>query len=108
MQSLNLNAYQTVVEILINEGYVIVQLMVGGCDVMYFAANEFHPPIRGNSENVPFGRVIGVNITEFMKVNGGLNEQRQILGRFKETMNNQAVIRMEFDENTNWYKWASV
>lgn len=103
----DLNAYQSAVENLISEGYVIVQLIIGGVDIMYFATLEFEPPIRSNVQNVPYGQLKGCNITEFMRVNGGQTDKRLLLSRFREAMETLPVIRMEFDERTNWYKWAS-
>lgn len=103
----DLNAYQSVVENLISEGYVIVQLVVGGVDVMYFAVVEFEAPIHSNVNTVPYGQLKGCNITEFMRVNGGQTDKRQLIGRFREAMETLPVIRMEFDEGTRWYKWAT-
>ena len=103
----NLNAYQTAIENLISEGYVIVQLIIGGTDVMYFATLEFDPPIHGSVQTVPYGQLKGCNITEFMRVNGGQVDKRLLVNRFKEAMKTLPVIRVQFDENTNWYKWVS-
>ena len=63
----NLNAYQTAIENLISEGYVIVQLIIGGTDVMYFATLEFDPPIHGSVQTVPYGQLKGCKITDHLK-----------------------------------------
>ena len=103
----DLNQHQIVVENLISEGYVIIQLVVGGVDVMYFVAHEFEPPIHSSVQDVPYGQIKGCNITEFMRVNGGQTDKRLLISRFKEAIMTLPVIRVQFDERTNWYKWVS-
>jgi hypothetical protein len=104
---LNLNNYQKAIETLIEDGFTILQIFNQDGTAFYFIVHKFEESFSSSSQSVDFNTLIGINITEFMRVNGGQLDKTNLISRFNEFVNNAKVIRCEFSKNVRWFKWGS-
>lgn len=106
MESTN-NLYQKAIEALIADGHTILQIfnMDGSC--FYFSVLDFQESFTSPTNSVEFNSLRGINITDFMRTQGGNINILNIKSRFQEYILNAEVIRLEFCKNLNWMKWGS-
>jgi hypothetical protein len=103
---INLNEFQKTIETIISEGFVIVQIITNENSVLYFSAYEFTPSFRSSVDDVQYCSLIGINITDFMNNNANQVDSRLVIERFRQVIQKNPVIRVEFF-GSRWFKWAS-
>lgn len=103
----NFNRYQRAVETLISNGFVILQIINPDNSCFYFVANKFEESFSTNVESVEFNRVEGINITDFLRINGSQVDQTNLIARFQEVVTTSPIIRCEFSNKLAWFKWGS-
>lgn len=107
METGQLNIYQKTIEILIEEGHAILQIFNLDGTAFYFTVMEFKESFRSASSSVEFNSLKGINITDFLRINGSQPDKTNLLSRFRDIVNNSPIIRVEFSDNVRWFKWAS-
>lgn len=95
--------FQSSIESLVREGYLILQIMYGST-YHYFYVYQFQ---TAEENAVSYHTAVGINITNFLEVNHGNVDRAQFLSRFIQRIEKAEMIRVEFSKNATWYKWAS-
>lgn len=106
MDNIN-NQYQKIIETLINEGHVILQVFNQDGSCYYFSVMNFQESFMSSTNSVDFNSVQGINITDFMRTQGGNPNSAAVVAKFNEYITNAPVVRCEFSKNYNWMKWGS-
>lgn len=103
----NFNIYQRVIESLIEDGHTILQVFNPDNSCFYFSVFDFKESFTSPTNSVEFNSVRGINITEFLRTQGGNVNIVAMKSKFQEYIMNANVVRCEFDKNTRWMKWGS-
>lgn len=106
MDNIN-NQYQKTIETLVNEGHVILQVFNEDGTCFYFSVMNFQESFSSPTNSVDFNAVQGINITDFMRTQGGNPNLVAAIAKFNEFITNAPVIRCEFSKNYKWMKWGS-
>lgn len=102
------NKYQRAIETLVSNGFIIVQILNPDGSSSYFLSNKFEESFSSDVQSVDFNRVEGINITNFMRVNGSQVDQNNLIARFNEVIERSPIIRCEFSKNVVWFKYGLV
>jgi len=103
----NNNLYQKAIESLIAEGHTILQIFNQDGSCFYFSVLDFQESFTSPTNSVEFNSLRGINITDFMRAQGGNINVLNIKSKFNEYIANAGVIRLEFSKNISWMKWGS-
>ena len=106
MENLN-NIYQKAIESLIEEGHTILQVFNKDGSCFYFSVLDFQESFTSPTNSVDFNTVRGINITDFMRTQGGNMNAINIKSKFLEYIQNANVVRCEFSKDVSWMKWGS-
>ena len=101
----NLNAYQKIIEVLVANGYTILQIISNPYQVFYYLVHEFSPSFAGGGQEIKFNYLKGINITDFLQKNC-TSDTRNILAKMDEIMQNSIILRIEFSNKVEWYKYS--
>lgn len=107
MDNIN-NQYQKIIEALVKEGHTILQVFNPDNSCFYFSVMSFQESFNSSSESIEFNTVQGINITDFMRTQGGNPNVTVAVAKFFDFISNAKIIRCEFGKNWRWIKWGSV
>ena len=103
---IDLNAFQCIIEVLLQDGYTIIQIVSNPYNVFYYAVLEFEPPYQGGGQTIEYGYLKGINITDFLQKNSA-NDARHIAAKMQDIMLHSQVITMNFSNKVEWYKYSA-
>lgn len=106
MDNLN-NLYQKTIETLVDNGHTILQIFNQDGSCFYFSVLDFKESFTSPTNSVDFNSVRGINITDFMRTQGGNPNSIAAAAKFEEYILNANVVRCEFSKDTRWMKWGS-
>lgn len=106
MDNLN-NLYQKTIETLVDNGHTILQIFNQDGSCFYFNVLDFKESFTSPTNSVDFNSVRGINITDFMRTQGGNPNSISAAAKFEEYILNANVVRCEFSKDTRWMKWGS-
>ena len=106
MDNLN-NLYQKTIETLVDNGHTILQIFNQDGSCFYFSVLDFQESFTSPINSVEFNSVRGINITDFMRTQGGNPNSIAAAAKFEEYILNANVVRCEFSKDTRWMKWGS-
>ena len=106
MDNLN-NLYQKTIETLVDNGHTILQIFNQDGSCFYFSVLDFQESFTSSTNSVDFNSVRGINITDFMRTQGGNPNSIVAAAKFEEYILNANVVRCEFSKDTRWMKWGS-
>ena len=97
------------IEQIVTEGWTVLQI----CDLfqepLYFVTNKFEESYFNSAESIDYNLLEGINITEFLGKNVNLYRNKtELLNNLQNYVDSAVVIRMEFNKNVKWCKYASV
>ena len=101
------NLYQKTIETLVDNGHTILQIFNQDGSCFYFSVLDFQESFTSPTNSVEFNTVRGINITDFMRTQGGNPNSIAAAAKFEEYILNANVIRCEFSKDTRWMKWGS-
>lgn len=101
------NLYQKTIETLVDNGHTILQIFNQDGSCFYFSVLDFQESFTSPTNSVDFNSVRGINITDFMRTQGGNPNSIAAAAKFEEYILNANVIRCEFSKDTRWMKWGS-
>lgn len=101
------NLYQKTIETLVNNGHTILQIFNQDGSCFYFSVLDFKESFTSSTNSVDFNSVRGINITDFMRTQGGNPNSIAAAAKFEEYILNANVVRCEFSKDTRWMKWGS-
>lgn len=101
------NQHQKAIETLIEEGHTILQIINPDNSAFYFTVMEFKEAFKSPAMSVDFNSIKGINITDFLRINGAQPDRSNLLARFREVMERGNVVRIDFSTHTPWFKWGS-
>lgn len=102
---LDLNVFQGIIEVLVNNGYEIVQIINNPYNVFYYLVYSFESAYSGGGVDIRFNFLKGVNITDFLQKNSR-NDARLILAKIEELITHSTVVELKFSDKVDWYKYA--
>lgn len=102
----DLNIYQKAIELLVSEGYSVLQIVNADGSAFYFITYEFQESYFNNTQSVDYCIVKGINITEFLKINIANPQRVNFMSNFNRTLQEMPMIRCEFSKDTRWLKWS--
>jgi len=104
----DLNAFQRGIELLANEGFVVLQILNDdpeGKDV-FFVVYKFTECYFNTAQSIDFSTMEGINVTEFLTVNSAMYAERtSFLASFNKHLENAPVMRLEFSKGIRYMKW---
>ena len=101
------NLYQKTMETLVDNVHTILQIFNQDGSCFYFSVLDFQESFTSTTNSVDFNSVRGINITDFMRTQGGNPNSIAAAAKFEEYILNANVIRCEFSKDTRWMKWGS-
>lgn len=101
------NLYQKTIETLVDNGHTILQIFNQDGSCFYFSVLDFQESFTSATNSVEFNSVRGINITDFMRTQGGNPNSIAAAAKFEEYILNANVVRCEFSKDTRWMKWGS-
>lgn len=101
------NLYQKTIETLVDNGHTILQIFNQDGSCFYFSVLDFQESFTSPTNSVDFNSVRGINITDFMRTQGGNPNSIATAAKFEEYILNANVVRCEFSKDTRWMKWGS-
>lgn len=101
------NLYQKTIETLVDNGHTILQIFNQDGSCFYFSVLDFQESFTSPTNSVDFNSVRGINITDFMRTQGGNPNSIAAAAKFEEYILNANVVRCEFSKDTRWMKWGS-
>ena len=101
------NLYQKTIETLVDKGHTILQIFNQDGSCFYFSVLDFQESFTSPTNSVDFNSVRGINITDFMRTQGGNPNSIAAAAKFEEYILNANVVRCEFSKDTRWMKWGS-
>ena len=101
------NLYQKTIETLVDNGHTILQIFNQDGSCFYFSVLDFQESFTSSTNSVDFNSVRGINITDFMRTQGGNPNSIAAAAKFEEYILNANVVRCEFSKDTRWMKWGS-
>lgn len=101
------NQFQKTIESLVDNGHVILQVFTGEEDCLYFSVMDFQESFQSPTNSVEFNSVRGINVTDFMRTQGGNPNAVAMIAKFNDFINHSNVVRCEFSRNFRWMKWGS-
>ena len=101
------NLYQKTIETLVDNGHTILQIFNQDGSCFYFSVLDFQESFTSPTNSVDFNSVRGINITDFMRTQGGNPNYIAAAAKFEEYILNANVVRCEFSKDTRWMKWGS-
>lgn len=102
------NIYQSAIEALTEDGFVILQVLYPDGSSLFFNAIEFQEAFTSTASSVEFHSVKGQNVTNFFKNHGSNPDTTSVVYKFREYINNKSAIRCNFAKGLNWIKWGGV
>lgn len=101
----NYNLYQNSINLLINDGNIILQIICPDKSCLYFLVDKFTSDFTGSGDSINFCQLEGVNITNFLKLNVS-TDKRNFISKFNQFILDEKPIRVEFSSNFSWIKWS--
>ena len=101
------NLYQKTIETLVDNGHTILQIFNQDGSCFYFSVLDFQESFTSPTNSVEFDSVRGINITDFMRTQGGNPNSIAAAAKFEEYILNANVVRCEFSKDMRWMKWGS-
>lgn len=103
------NNEQKIIELLIKEGYTVLQVITPDGERLYFIVYRWQEGYFNTAQSIDFNTVEGVNITDFIKKHGiNYNNYAMFMAAFNKAVDEAPMIRCEFTKEVTWYKWSSI
>ena len=107
MTTEDFNIYQSAIETLILEGYVILQVIQPDGNTLYFNVYSFQEGYFNTAQSIDFNTVEGCNITKFLAKNSMMCQNKEeFLIHYAKELDKLPVVRLEFTKTALWYKWS--
>lgn len=104
-----INAVQKAIDILISEGYTILQAVQPSGETLYFVVYRWQEGYFNSTQSVDYNSVEGINITDFMVKHSNMYLSKSVfLENFRKVLDESSVVRCEFTKTSIWYKWSMV
>lgn len=98
-------AYLNAVEILISNGYKVIQISFETFNVFYLV-HSFQESVLSGPSPVDYNTLVGINITEFMKNMTMVQDKSIFMNNFQNRINSSFVTRIQFSRNQEWICWS--